>query len=57
MLMLMPLLDTPDTAGYMIAAYIVFIALPGLFIASLLYRRRNLQRDEETLESLKEEKK
>ena len=55
--MLMPLLDTPDTAGYMIAAYIVFIALPGLFIASLLYRRRNLQRDEETLESLKEEKK
>ncbi|HKZ68428.1 MAG TPA: hypothetical protein VI547_09045 [Anaerolineales bacterium] len=51
------LLDTPDTSAYMIAGYIIFITLPVLFIASLLYRQRNLKRDEEAMESLKEEKK
>ena len=56
-MLLSPLLDTPDTSGYMIAGYIVFIVLPILFIASLLYRHRNLKRDEATLESLEEEKK
>ena len=52
-----PFLDTPDTSAYLIAGYIVFITLPMLFIASLIYRYRNLKRDEEMLESLKDEKK
>ena len=50
-----PLLDTPDTSAYMIAGYLVFIGVPILFIASLIYRYRNLKRDEEVLESLKDE--
>jgi len=54
---LAPLLQTPDTSGYMIAGYVVFIVLPVLFIASLLYRQRSLKRDEETLRSLAEEEK
>ncbi len=49
--------DTPDTAAYMIVAYFLFLVLPILFIASLIYRYRNLKRDEEMLEGLKEEKK
>jgi hypothetical protein len=56
-MVLPPLLDTPDTSAYMIAGYVIFIALPLLFIASLLYRQRNLKRDEEAMESLKEERK
>ena len=51
------LLDTPDTFAYMLAGYVVFIVLPALFIASLIYRQRNLKRDEAALESLKEEEK
>ncbi|MEK6574874.1 MAG: hypothetical protein AABZ58_11270 [Chloroflexota bacterium] len=47
-----PLLQTPDTSGYMIAGYVIFIVLPILFIASLIYRQRNLKRDKETMESL-----
>ncbi len=42
-----PLLQTPDIAGY-----VIFIVLPSLFIASLIYRQRNLKRDKETMESL-----
>jgi len=52
-----PFLQTPDTSGYMIAGYVIFIALPILFIASLIYRQRNLKRDEETMQSLTEDKK
>lgn len=55
-MLLTPLLDTPDTSGYMVAGYIIFIVLPILFIASLIYRYRNLKRDEATLESLKDDK-
>jgi hypothetical protein len=50
-----PLLDTPDTSGYMIMGYTVAIVLPLLFIASLIYRYRNLKRDEETLKQLEED--
>lgn len=39
-------LQTPDTVGYMLAGYIVFVTLPVLFILSLLYRYRNLRQDE-----------
>jgi hypothetical protein len=47
--------DTPDTFLYMLAGYVVFIGLPVFYIASLLYRRRNLKRDEETIKSLLED--
>jgi hypothetical protein len=50
-----PLFDTPDTSGYMIFGYIVALALPALFIASLMYRYRNLKRDEEMLKRLDED--
>ena len=53
---LKPFLDTPDTAGYMIFGYAIFIGLPILFIASLAYRYRNLKRDEEAVQTLEEEK-
>jgi len=53
----LPLLDTPDTTFYVILGYIVFIGLPVLFIASLVYRARALKRDEEMLKSLKDEEK
>jgi hypothetical protein len=51
----LPLLDTPETSGYMIMGYTVAIVLPLLFIASLIYRYRNLKRDEETLKQLEED--
>jgi hypothetical protein len=51
------LLDTPDTSGYVMLGYAVFIGVPIIFIASLIYRFRNLKRDEEMLESLKDEHK
>jgi hypothetical protein len=41
----------------MIAGYVIFVVLPILFIASLIYRQRNLKRDEETMQSLTENKK
>ncbi len=53
----LPLFDTPDTTGYMIMGYVTFIALPILFIISLVYRYRNLKRNEETMKELEEEKK
>ncbi len=56
-MLLAPLVDTPDTAIFMIVGYIVFISLPILFILSLIYRYRNLKRDEELLEQLKDDEK
>jgi len=52
---LMLTLQTPDTSGYMIAGYIIFISLPILFIVSLFVRRRNLQKDEAAMRSLGDE--
>lgn len=51
------LLDTPDTFNFMLLGYAVFIGIPVIFIASLIYRWRNIKRDEAMLESLKDEKK
>jgi len=53
----LPLFDTPDTTSYMIMGYVTFIALPIIFIGSLIYRYRNLKRDEETMKELEDEKK
>ena len=50
-------LQTPDTTWYMIVGYIVFITVPSLFIASLIWRRRNIKRDEEMIKSLLEDEK
>jgi len=50
--------QTPDTSWYMIVGYIVFITLPTLFIVSMIWRQRNLKKDEEMISSLlKDEKK
>jgi hypothetical protein len=54
-MLLAPFFQTPDTSGYMIAGYIVFISLPILFIVSLFLRRRNLEKDEAAINSLSED--
>ncbi len=52
------LLETiPDTSGYMIAGYAISFITMGLYAISLYIRRKNLNRDLETLESLQETKK
>jgi hypothetical protein len=45
----------PDTSVYMIAGYTVFFIVGAVYLASLFIRRRNLERDLRTLESLKPE--
>lgn len=55
---LLPLLQTtPDTAGYMLLGYAVFIGLPLVYILSWVVRRRNVQRDLEMIETLAREEK
>jgi hypothetical protein len=49
-------MDTPDTAGYMILGYAVFIGLPLLFILSLAYRFRSLKHDEEAMKGMEEDR-
>ncbi len=39
----------------MIAGYIVFVSFPILFIVSLFFRRRNLEKDEANIKSLSED--
>lgn len=51
----LPLFDTPETTDYMIMGYVVFITLPIIFIGTLIYRYRNLKRDEATMKELEEE--
>lgn len=43
---------TPDTSGYMIAGYAVAFIVMGIYVISLYIRKRNLKRDQETLEQL-----
>ncbi|MBI4771070.1 MAG: hypothetical protein HY784_11850 [Chloroflexi bacterium] len=52
MLFLQP---TPDTSAYMIAGYAVIVGAIGLFLASLLSRRRNLRKDLDLLAELRKE--
>ncbi len=40
---------TPDTTFYMLLAYAVFAILGGSYVISLIARRRNLQRQSETI--------
>jgi hypothetical protein len=44
----------PDTTGYMIFGYVVIFGVMFLYLASLVLRTRNLQRDVEILEDLEE---
>jgi len=49
-----PFIDpTPDTVNYLILGYIFLIGLPVLYVISWFVRQRSLQRDIETIESLK----
>jgi hypothetical protein len=45
----------PDTSAYMIAGYTVFFLIMAVYILSLFIRTRNLNQDQATLNSLKEE--
>ena len=47
----------PDTSRYMIAGYAVFFAVSIIYMISLAVRRRNLEQDLETLESMQAERK
>ena len=47
----------PDTSTYMIAGYVVFVLIMAIYLVSLFARRRNLEQDLTTLESLKAESK
>ena len=47
---------TPDTSGYMIAGYVVAFTVIGLYLMSMYMRRRNLNRDLESLQSMQSEK-
>jgi len=40
---------TPDTTQYMILGYAVFFVVSAIYLASLVIRSRNLNRDLETL--------
>jgi hypothetical protein len=43
---------TPDTSPYMIAGYTVFAVIMVIYLASLFFRRRNLEQDLSTLQAL-----
>jgi hypothetical protein len=47
----------PDTSTYMIAGYVVFALIMAIYLVSLFARRRNLEQDLSTLESLQAESK
>jgi NADH:ubiquinone oxidoreductase subunit 4 (subunit M) len=43
---------TPETTNYMIMGYAVFSVVMIIYLASLVVRQRNLQRDIEVLEEV-----
>ena len=45
----------PDTFGYMLFGYIVIFGTMFLYLASLIMRSRNLQRDADILEDLEDQ--
>ena len=45
----------PDTSRYMIAGYAIFFAISAIYLLSLIVRRRNLEQDLKTLESIESE--
>ncbi len=54
----MPLqVPPPDTLDYMIAGYIAFAVIMGIYLASFIIRHRNLEQDLKTLETIQAETK
>ncbi len=52
----MPLqVPPPDTLDYMIAGYIAFAVIMGIYLASFVIRHRNLEQDLKTLETIQAE--
>jgi len=45
----------PDTTGYMLLGYAVLLGLPLLYVLSFFMRRRNLEKDIQLIESLRED--
>lgn len=45
----------PDTSAYLIAGYVAFAVIFAIYLASFLIRRRNLEQDLKTLETLRAE--
>jgi hypothetical protein len=53
---IMLLQDTPpDTSGYMIAGYVVFVVVMAIYLISFMARRRNLEQDLSALQTIEEE--
>lgn len=50
-----PVLQTADTTDFMVLGLLVIIGTILIFIAYLVIRRRNLQRDLEVLETIEAE--
>jgi hypothetical protein len=48
---------TPDTSGYMIAGYTIALGVMAIYVASMIIRARNLNQDQELLESIGSESK
>ena len=47
---------TPDTLNYMLLGYAILLGLPILYVISFVLRQRNLEKDVELIEALKDEK-
>jgi CcmD family protein len=43
---------TPDTTSYMIGGFVFIFSVLGLYVASLITRRRNLTRELEILQQI-----
>ena len=58
-MLLTPLLQsgTPDTLGYMLLGYFFLGVLPALYVISFFIRKRNLERDLDTIETLSKDEK
>ena len=46
---------TPDTSIYMIAGYAIFFLVMVVYLASLIIRWRNLERDLQTLDDMEKD--
>jgi hypothetical protein len=47
----------PNTSGYMIAGYVVFVVVMAIYLVSFMARRRNLEQDLSTLRTIEDENK
>jgi hypothetical protein len=50
-------METPDTLNYMLLGYAVLFGLPFLYLLTWVVKRRNLEKDLELIQSLKDESK